>query len=139
MSDEKPFIPPNQRKPFAWREGEEVLEFRCFIQHNKKENEWWFECMSPDASHNFKVGYDEGSIVTLVEKKHLAKLESENADLKDVLKFYANKYEQVHFAEIDEDPELGTFLNDDFESFNGPEFFGNFQGKRARQVLAKYK
>lgn len=73
-----------ETKP-RWFESKEVLEFRCFIQYNKKENDWWFECMGPTADHNFIKGVDNGCIIELVEKRHLEALKAENEKLQSQL------------------------------------------------------
>lgn len=57
-------------------ETDEVLSFRCFIQYNERENEWWFEPMCPTAKHNFRQS-DRASIIELVQQRHFDTLSLE--------------------------------------------------------------
>ena len=65
-------------------ETDEVLSFRCFIQYNEKENEWWFEPMCPTAKHNFRQA-DRASIIELVQQRNYSTLESANTLLRQQL------------------------------------------------------
>lgn len=56
----------SEKKPYF--EINEPLTFRCFIQFNEKENEWWFEPMCPTAKHNFRQS-DRASIIELVSQR----------------------------------------------------------------------
>lgn len=58
------------------------------------------------------------------------------AKAKEMAQFYADRKSQIHVSKIDQDPEVGHFVVDDFESHIGKDdYYGFLQGKKARAFL----
>jgi regulator of replication initiation timing len=112
--------------------GEQVLELTIQNDKLKLENERLRE-----NCDNWQRQRVMAADVQIIEE-----LKAELSEKDKVLEFYADVSKQVHISKAvdEEDPEIGTFIVDDFSRPKmKPEVYGYFQGKLAREVLKKYK